>query len=120
MFVTIWMCTHEWSLISIRATAFTFETCHQRLELLVLVHPLDQRAQLAVAAHRHVDLHALDRLGRREPRLVLGLLRDRLVDPVSGLLVDRHGRSLTHVHRCRGAASTRSTSSSRTTSGGTG
>src|SRR5689334_19323517 len=29
MFVTIWMCTHEWSLISIRATAFTFATCHQ-------------------------------------------------------------------------------------------
>ena len=29
MFVTIWMCTQEWSLISIRATAFTFETCHQ-------------------------------------------------------------------------------------------
>src|SRR3978361_53011 len=31
MFVTIWMWTHEWSLISIRATAFTFATCHQRL-----------------------------------------------------------------------------------------
>src|SRR3954447_20271665 len=29
MFVTIWMWTHEWSLISIRATAFTFDTCHQ-------------------------------------------------------------------------------------------
>ena len=29
MFVTIWMCTHEWSLISMRATAFTFATCHQ-------------------------------------------------------------------------------------------
>ena len=29
MFVTIWMCTHEWSLISRRLTAFTFETCHQ-------------------------------------------------------------------------------------------
>ena len=28
MFVTIWMCTQEWSLISSRATAFTFETCH--------------------------------------------------------------------------------------------
>src|SRR3954464_3674182 len=34
MFVTIWMCTHEWSLISIRATAFTFETCHQPLSCL--------------------------------------------------------------------------------------
>src|SRR3954447_10930257 len=31
MLVTIWMCTHEWSLISIRATAFTFATCHQPL-----------------------------------------------------------------------------------------
>src|SRR4051794_6981843 len=29
MFVTIWMCTQEWSLISIRATALTFATCHQ-------------------------------------------------------------------------------------------
>ena len=29
MFVTIWMWTHEWSLISMRATAFTFATCHQ-------------------------------------------------------------------------------------------
>src|SRR4051812_27349232 len=29
MFATIWMCTQEWSLISIRATAFTFATCHQ-------------------------------------------------------------------------------------------
>ena len=52
MFVTIWMCTQEWSLISIRATAFTFETCHQRLQLLVVVDALDQRAELAVAAHR--------------------------------------------------------------------
>src|SRR5579862_6161071 len=31
MFVTIWMWTHEWSLISIRTTAFTFATCHQPL-----------------------------------------------------------------------------------------
>ena len=31
MFVTIWMCTQEWSLISIRTTAFTFATCHQPL-----------------------------------------------------------------------------------------
>src|SRR4051812_1191178 len=31
MFVTIWMCTQEWSLISMRATAFTFATCHQPL-----------------------------------------------------------------------------------------
>ena len=31
MFVTIWTCTQEWSLISIRATALTFATCHQPL-----------------------------------------------------------------------------------------
>src|SRR6266511_1356555 len=31
MFATIWMCTHEWSLISRRATAFTFATCHHAL-----------------------------------------------------------------------------------------
>ena len=31
MFETIWMCTHEWSLISMRTTAFTFATCHQPL-----------------------------------------------------------------------------------------
>src|SRR5436190_1392440 len=28
MFVTIWMCTHEWSLMPIRATALTLATCH--------------------------------------------------------------------------------------------
>ena len=49
MFVTIWMCTQEWSLISIRATAFTFETCHHALSCLSRVDALDQRAQLAVA-----------------------------------------------------------------------
>ncbi len=34
MFVTIWMCTQEWSLISKRSTAFTFATCHQPLSCL--------------------------------------------------------------------------------------
>jgi hypothetical protein len=29
MLATIWMCTHEWSLIRSRATALTFATCHQ-------------------------------------------------------------------------------------------
>ena len=28
MLATIWMCTHEWSLICSRTTAFTFDTCH--------------------------------------------------------------------------------------------
>ena len=31
MFVTIWMCTQEWSLMLRRPIAFTFETCHQAL-----------------------------------------------------------------------------------------
>ena len=31
MFVTIWMCTQEWSLMRRRSTAFTFATCHQAL-----------------------------------------------------------------------------------------
>src|SRR5205807_9006065 len=31
MLATIWTCTHEWSLISIRATAFTFAACRQPL-----------------------------------------------------------------------------------------
>ncbi len=34
MFATIWMCTHEWSLISIRTTALTFETCHHAFSCL--------------------------------------------------------------------------------------
>src|SRR5690348_10523791 len=34
MFATIWMCTQEWSLISMRATAFTLETCHQAFSCL--------------------------------------------------------------------------------------
>ena len=49
MFVTIWMCTQEWSLIAIRATAFTFETCHQPLSWSSRLTPLDHAAQLAVA-----------------------------------------------------------------------
>jgi hypothetical protein len=31
MLVTIWMWTQEWSLISMRLTAFTFATCHHAL-----------------------------------------------------------------------------------------
>ena len=31
MLATIWTCTHEWSLICSRTTAFTFETCHHAL-----------------------------------------------------------------------------------------
>ena len=88
MLATIWMCTQEWSLISIRTTAFTFATCHHALHLLVVVDALEQLPQLAVAAHGQVDPHLLDRLRRGEPRLADGLLRDRLVDPLLGLLVE--------------------------------
>ena len=60
------------------------------LQLLVLVHPLEQLAELAVAAHRQVDVHLLDRLRRRQARLAHRLLGDRLVDPLLSLLVEIH------------------------------
>ena len=72
-----------------------------RLQLLVVVDPLDERPELAVAAHRHVDPHARDRLGGREPRLLLGLRGDRVLDDLLGLRVDvvvRHGASLRPPH----------------------
>ena len=34
MLATIWICTQEWSLISSRTTAFTFETCHHAFTCL--------------------------------------------------------------------------------------
>ena len=91
MLVTIWMWTHEWSLISIRATAFTFETCHHPFSCLSSFTRSIERAQLAVAADGDVDPHPLDRLGGGQPRFVLGLLGDGLLDPISRFLVDRHG-----------------------------
>ena len=60
------------------------------LELCVFVDSFQQLAQLAVAAHRDVDPHLCDRLGGSEPGLALGLLRDGLVDPLFGLLVEGH------------------------------
>src|SRR5947209_7611714 len=57
------------------------------LELVVGVDVLDQRAELAVAAHRDPDPHARDGLGGCEPGLVLGLGVDRLLDPLGRLLV---------------------------------
>jgi hypothetical protein len=59
----------------------------QALELAVLVCALHERAQLAIAAHRDVDPHLLDRLRRREARVPLGLGRDGLLDPVLRLRV---------------------------------
>ena len=62
------------------------------LELVVGVDALDQRPELAVAAHRDVDLHPRDGLGGREACLVLGFGVDRLLDPLRCLLVDAPSR----------------------------
>ena len=90
MLATIWMCTQEWSLISSRTTAFTFETCHQAFSCLSSLTRSIELAELAVAAHRQVDVHLLDRLRRGQARLAHRLLRDRLVDPLLGLVVEIH------------------------------
>src|SRR4029077_12016253 len=58
------------------------------LDLIVRVDAFDQRPELAIAAHRDVDLHARDRLGRGEPYLVLGLGVYWLLDALRGLLVE--------------------------------
>ena len=52
MFATIWMCTHEWSLMLHPGDGV--HVCHvpPALELRIIVHALEQLAQLAVAAHR--------------------------------------------------------------------
>jgi hypothetical protein len=60
------------------------------LQRVVGVDPLEQRAQLLVPAHGGADAHQLDRLRRGQSRLALGLLRDRLLDPLLGLSVERH------------------------------
>ena len=64
------------------------------LQLGVFVHSFEQLAQLAIAAHRDVDLHLRNRFGGSEPGLALGLLRNRLFDPLFGLLVEGHDRIL--------------------------
>ena len=71
------------------------------LELVVGVRPLDQRPQLAVAPGGDVDSHLGDGLRRRQSGLPLRLVRDRLLDPLLGLLVERH-RSGVYGHRCAG------------------
>ena len=76
-----------------------------RLQLLVLVHPLEQLAQLAVAANRQVDVHLLDRLRRSQARLAHRLLGDRLVDPLLGLLVEIHRGANSIVRRSSSVAS---------------
>ena len=89
MFVTIWMCTQEWSLISMRATALTFATCHQ---------PFSWRSALtrstSVRSLRLPRTGTLMRIRstasrRGESRLALGLGRDGLLDSLLGLGVER-------------------------------
>ncbi len=45
-----------------------------RVQLLVAIDALEQRAQLPVPAGRNVDVHPLDDLGRRQAGVSLGLL----------------------------------------------
>ena len=89
MLTTIWICTHEWSLICIRATALTFETCHHALSWASSFARSSTRAQLAVPALRKTDAHAGDRVGRREPCLADGFRRDRALDALLDLGVER-------------------------------
>ena len=79
MFVTIWMCTQEWSLICSRRTAFTFATCHSAFRCSSALARDEHLAERAVAAHRHPDPHRRDGLGRRHAGAALGLQRDALL-----------------------------------------
>src|SRR5207247_8472207 len=81
------------------------------LELRVVVDALEDAAELAIAAHRHVDPHLRDRLLRGQARLALGFGRDGLLDPFLGLGVERHavrlplyGWSQTDVQRTSGCS----------------
>ena len=67
------------------------------LELLVRLDALHQPAQLAVAAHRQVDVHLLDRLRGRQPGLAHRLLGDGLGDPLLGFGVERHAETILPV-----------------------
>ena len=58
------------------------------LELVVAVHALDHLRELAVAALGHADPHLRDRVLRAEPRLALGLGRDRVVDDLLRLGIE--------------------------------
>ena len=112
MFVTIWMCTHEWSLIS-TGTAFVRDV-PPPLQLLVRVDPFEEPAERPVAAHGDVDPHALDRPTRQPasrappPRETAGC---SMISSVSGS-VERHGLDLSRPPRpsrrtapCKTAAS---------------
>ena len=94
MFVTIWMCTHEWSLISIRTTALTFATCHQPLSCLSsLTRSRSVRSLRLPRTGTLIRICSTACAGvRRVSRS--RLRRDRLVDPLLGLLVQRHALKL--------------------------
>ena len=90
MLATIWMCTQEWSLISRRTTALTFDDVPPALQLAVGVRALEDAPELAVAAVREADPHVLDRLGGREPCLANGVRGGGLLDPRLDLRIERH------------------------------
>ena len=88
MLATIWMCTQEWSLISIRTTAFTFETCHHAFTCLSsLTRSSSLRSLRLPRTGRLMRIFSTACAGR-EARLADRLLRDRLLDPLLGLLVE--------------------------------
>ena len=103
MFETIWMCTHEWSLIWSRTTAFTFDDVPPGLDLRIGVDVLEHAPELPVPARRHAELHRRDRLGGRQPRLGDDVRR-RDLDDVVRLGIGRHRRELRSSRPCRGYA----------------
>ncbi len=76
-----------------------------RLQLLVRLDLLEQQAELPVPARGNADVHARDRLGRRQARVAYGLFREwarRVLDSCRERIVrvrvvvslGRHARSL--------------------------
>ena len=64
MFVTIWMCTQEWSLIWRRSDRVDVRDVPPGLDLRVGVDALEHAPELPVSAGGHAQLHRRDRLGR--------------------------------------------------------
>ena len=95
MFVTIWMCTHEWSLISRRATAFTFATCHHAFSCVSAFTRWTIVRSFRFARGRHVDPHPRDRFRGGQAGFSLGLLGDRRLDPLLGLGIEAHASNPT-------------------------
>ncbi len=86
-----------------------------RLQLRVVVGAVEDAAQLAVAALGEADAHPGDRLGRGEARLADGLGRDRALDAVLDLGVERRPASArrSSVHRAHPRTRLRSSRVSR-------